>query len=254
MLFNPQPHHRLASTAARIRSDCRQQRRRTLQQGASTTVRCLHCRRCASGWALVSSSCSCWSCCSAAAYRACTSAQRRQQRTQTRRRPGGGGRCCINTQHGEGRGRGGIGWGTAESQHRGFCITRGGGGQVNFASPDAQCVGVVLQHRRPLCVLLPHAPSHPTIFLLTRPPACPHHPCAVCCHRCLLRQAATSPAAAAAATGAADDPDGWRARMQQQYGLDTSQFTYRPGADGAAGGGPGSRDQQGERGRGCSIM
>lgn len=58
--------------------------------------------------------------------------------------------------------------------------------------------------------------------------------------------------AAAAGGSSADDPDGWRARMQQQYGLDTSQFTYRPGG-GAAGAG-GSRSRGGERGRGCSIM
>lgn len=69
------------------------------------------------------------------------------------------------------------------------------------------------------------------------------------------RQATNSTAAAAAAAaGAASDPDGWRERMQQQYGLDTSQFTYRPGADGAAGAGAGGRGGQGERGRGCSIM
>lgn len=55
-----------------------------------------------------------------------------------------------------------------------------------------------------------------------------------------------------ASTATADDPDGWRERMQQQYGLDTSQFTYRPG--GAAGQSAGGRGQQRERGRGCSIM
>lgn len=181
VLCNPQPRYHLASTAARIRSDCRQQRRRTLQQGASsTTVRCLHCYRCASGWASASSSCSCWSCCSAAGYRACMSAQRRQQRTQTRRPPGGGGRCCTNSkQHGEGRGRGGIGWGAAESQHRGFCIRGGDAGSRCTSRALMPSVWVSLRSTDTPYVR-PSAPRPippPTIFLLTRPLMCPSVRC-----------------------------------------------------------------------------
>jgi hypothetical protein len=49
------------------------------------------------------------------------------------------------------------------------------------------------------------------------------------------------------AAGAADEAEVWRERMQQQYGLDTSQFSYA-----SEGGG---QRRQGEGGsRSCSIM
>jgi hypothetical protein len=40
--------------------------------------------------------------------------------------------------------------------------------------------------------------------------------------------------------------------MQQQYGLDTSQFGYRPGSRGAAAGEAGG--QQAESRKGCVVM
>lgn len=41
--------------------------------------------------------------------------------------------------------------------------------------------------------------------------------------------------------------------MQQQYGLDTSQFGYRPGSRGAAAAG-GAAGQQAESKAGCVVM
>jgi hypothetical protein len=57
------------------------------------------------------------------------------------------------------------------------------------------------------------------------------------------------PTAAAAAAAAGDS--GWSERMQQQYGLDTSQFSYRPGAADAEGL---QQHQDGGRSRGCVMM
>eukprot|EP00775_Hariotina_reticulata_P006520 gene6520-6748_t len=59
-----------------------------------------------------------------------------------------------------------------------------------------------------------------------------------------------NPGAVPAAAGGPGD-DGWSERMQQQYGLDTSQFTYRPGADAE---GLQRQRQDGGRSRTCVIM
>ncbi|WIA12297.1 hypothetical protein OEZ85_012353 [Tetradesmus obliquus] len=62
-----------------------------------------------------------------------------------------------------------------------------------------------------------------------------------------------SPVPSAAGGSAAADDDGWSERMQQQYGLDTSQFGYRPGSRGAAAAGE-AAGRQAESRAGCAVM